>query len=181
MATVSEHCKLAANHCEAKQWDAAIAELRQALVLKPNHQNALLSLGCIYGAEGQYEEALAQFRLLLQVDANDALGLKHMGKTLRAKAESSRSRKDWTSAQEAFQQILALSPSDANALDELAVISLELGLYLEAAQASKAAARLAPKDRRIAYNQSAIGGQILRQLLLRGKWKEAQQAWKAIR
>ena len=68
MATVSEHCNLATDHCKAKQWNAAIAEFKQVLVLEPNHQEALFRLGCIYGGEGRYEESLAQFRRLLQID-----------------------------------------------------------------------------------------------------------------
>lgn len=93
------------------------------------------------------------------------------------KAKAAHSHDDWSSARDAYKQSLALAPGNADALNGLAVASFDLGEFGEAAAFSHQAVRLAPKNRKIVYNESAIGGQILRHYISQGQWKEAWRFW----
>lgn len=179
MSTATEHYERAISHWAAQRHEAAVAELKTALDLRTDFQQARLNLGLIYAVMNRYDEALQEFQTLIQAGPNDAITYHCVGKMFAQKAKATQSRDDWSSARDAYRQSLTLAPDNADALNGIAVVSFELGDFGEAAAFSRQAARLAPEDRKIVYNESAIGGQILRHYISRGQWKEAWRFWQA--
>ncbi len=180
MSTATEHYERAVSHWAAQQHEAAVADLKTALDLNPNFRQARFDLGHSYVVMNRYDEALQEYQILIQADPNNALAYSYIGRMFCQKAKTTRSRDDWSSAKGALRQSLALVPDNADALDQLAVVSFEMGEFSEAAALSHQAARLAPENRKIVHNESAIGGQILRHYLSKGQWKEAWRFWYAI-
>ena len=180
MSAATEHHEEAMSHWAAQRHEAAAAELKTALDLKPNFRQARLNLGLCYVVMNRCDEALQEFQTLIQADSSDSLAYDCIGKMFAQKARTTHSRDDWSSARDAYRQSLILAPDNADALDGLAVASFELGEFSEAAALSHQAARLAPKNRAIVHNESAIGGQILRYCLSKGQWKKAWQYWHAV-
>ena len=180
MQSALEHYEKAAYFWENKQLNEAISELKKSLELEPNYPDALFNLGCIYGVMNRYEEAFEKFRLLLQINPNDAVTYKYVGKLFRQKAQSNQTEEDWRSSEQALQQSLLLEPSDANTLDELSEVLYELKDFKAAVNTSISAALMAPNDRRIVYNRDARCARVMRKYMSIGKWKDAWQVWRMV-
>lgn len=121
------------------EWDRAIALYREVLAEDPGHVQARLWLARVLSWQGQYDEALAEFRTLAGLaDPPDGVWVE------RAEVLSWAGRYD--EAEAAFQAILAEDPENARAAAGLARVYLWSGREQEADRAYERALALGPDD-----------------------------------
>jgi len=143
---------------ERGDYIAAEAGYRRALVLAPQHPNALQGLAAILIRSGRHDEALLHYEMLLSVDPGNSAAavallagdgaaatvtgeseIKHLiqrhpgSAHLRfALGTHFAKEKRWADARHAFDQALRLDPGNADFLFNLAVSLEHLGQYLDA-------------------------------------------------
>lgn len=100
--------------------DAAEASFAAALKLSPDHLNALFEKAAAAMDAGRHEAAEAGFALYAEKAPRDADGWLNLGR-LRLRRDAAHE------AEEAFDQVLALRPSDRDALIGKAEARLRLG------------------------------------------------------
>jgi tetratricopeptide (TPR) repeat protein len=88
-----------------KEYETALKYYQQALDLSPNFGNALRGQGQTYIAMERYEEAIAVFQKASKVSAGLALAETYMGL-----GDAYRGFGDSSSAQQAYQKVIELSP-----------------------------------------------------------------------
>ena len=66
----------------AGSYDRAVADLQRALVLEPDHADALLQLGTAYEKLGALQQAHDTLSALIQIDSNNAKALYARGACL---------------------------------------------------------------------------------------------------
>jgi tetratricopeptide (TPR) repeat protein len=64
-------CEEAVKAANNKDYEAALAYLKQALVIEPKFPDALFNIGSIYRVMGRYEDSYSVFHQLLQANPND--------------------------------------------------------------------------------------------------------------
>ena len=62
-----------ADHLEADEYEAAIADFDQAIAVQPDYVNALWSRGVTYSELGDYEAAIADYDQVIALDDSDLL------------------------------------------------------------------------------------------------------------
>jgi tetratricopeptide (TPR) repeat protein len=110
---VRVNTSLGLTYIQLTQFEKAVLSFKEALRLKPDHENALGGLGTAYLGLQQYQNAVAALQLALRVKPDDSddyhiLGLAYQG------------LKEYPSAAAAFQQAIRLNP-------DLAVSYVRLG------------------------------------------------------
>ncbi len=123
-----------------KQYEAAIAALTRAKLLKPNHPAALRSLGTAYALMGRYDEAEATLHngLTEAAGAADLNTLSDLLKTVRAnKAGTLLDAKNYAAAIAYYQDLLKTEPENSDFHNGLGIA------YFNRAQESKDAAKRA--------------------------------------
>jgi len=134
-------------------YDQAIQSYEKALDINPNHLEANLRLGLVYGSLGHYEEAIRYTRKAASInpgylpfynlgliygakeDPLKALeafdeALKHNPESYRAKYQKGliyTSMKDYVHAAESYQRVIDLNPEFDDAYLSLGAVTLEQG------------------------------------------------------
>ncbi len=98
------------------QLDQAIAHLSDAIAHDPELVDAYIELGKSYQDRNDLEEAIKIFQMATKVDASDPRPYYHAGLALKA-------RKDYSGAEVMLKQAKKYSPTDANIIRQLGVIS----------------------------------------------------------
>jgi adenylate cyclase len=114
------HAVLAHMRMWNSEWDAAIAEARDALALNPNSAFVISMLGCVLGFGGYHDEALDRLRQAMRASPHDPLiwlwtmwtgtiqfFSRNFDAALRTFNELVRLRPEWTTAQELIAGSLA--------------------------------------------------------------------------
>lgn len=159
---------------EANRIDDAISSAKRAIDLNPKNQDALLLLGKIYSAKKMSNEAMSQFNQLLKINPKseeaylalareyvlrkdyDAaiLSLTRMKKVLPNSLAAdyylgsiySGFKKNFSKAEEVFQQIVQENPEEIKAWQALGQIYLEANDLAEALKVYLALEKLIPED-----------------------------------
>lgn len=100
-----------------KQYEAAIAALTRAKLLKPNHPAAIRSLGTAYALMGRYSEAEATLSngITEAAGSPEVAGLADLLKTVRAnKAGALLDAKNYDGAIAYYQDLLKLEPNNSD-------------------------------------------------------------------
>jgi Flp pilus assembly protein TadD len=147
-----------------KDFAAAEAEYKQALVLDPRSSDAAIGLTNLYMKSGRLNEAEPLLRRLAAERPDDAGLHLQLGRVLAA--EDDKTKKDEAVAE--FQAALKLSPNDIPAQRELADLLAAAGKNDQAEAAYRPLVAAQPNDPEL---RRALG----RALLLQKKFAEAQQ------
>ena len=114
-----QHYALGRSHKSRNDLGAAEQEYRQALRLRPEYVDALMSLGIVLRAQGQLAEAESCQREALRLDPGSFLALLNLGTVL-----SSQSR--FGEAIDCFERAIAIDPRSARAQGNLGTALLRL-------------------------------------------------------
>jgi eukaryotic-like serine/threonine-protein kinase len=115
----------------------AIAELKQALDLAPNSDEAHRRLAAAYGSLGQIDEAIGSYQKAIQVNPYYWLNHNALGAMYWRIGE-------YDKAAAAFQKVIELEPGNVNGFNDLGAAYLQTGRYAEAASAFEQALKLLP-------------------------------------
>jgi tetratricopeptide (TPR) repeat protein len=110
---------------EIDRWDDASKLVDAALELNPNLHRALFQRARIRRQRGQLAEAEADIRRVLEAYPRDRLSLQQLG-------ELSKIKRDFASARDAFERILAIDPEDSGSHYNLMLIYRKLGMNEQA-------------------------------------------------
>ena len=169
-----------------KQYEAAIAALTRAKLLKPNHPAAIRSLGTAYALMGRYNEAEATLKNGLTEAAGtpEVAGLADLLKTVRAnKAGSLLDAKDYDGAIAYYQDLLKSEPDNSDLNNGLGIAlfnraqdrkdAAKRADFKAAADAYGKAFALKPSSTDLGFN-AALSYQYAGELAL------AEGAWRAV-
>jgi len=118
----------------------AVGLLSEALAKTPEDQTLLYALGAAYERSGDFEQSIAQMRLLLKVNPEHAAAMNFIGYSL---AEKSR---DLDEAERLVKRALELEPESGSFLDSLGWVYFRRGQYKRAVEALERAAELDPEE-----------------------------------
>jgi tetratricopeptide (TPR) repeat protein len=122
----------------------AESALMKAIELQPDSQAAYLLLAQLYAEANQYEKALAELQIALDKDANNLAAVMLEGIIHN-------SRGDYEDARDAYETVLAVSPDNGVALNNLACIYADhLNQLDKAYPLARRASEIAPADPSIA-------------------------------
>ncbi len=107
------HYQAALDSFQQNDNEQAMARVRQALELNPNHVKARLLLGAILRADNRLPEAIAEFKAIYQFDKRR--GRFELLRTLLKHAEDLEKAGDEASALVIYDQVLALAPGEQTA------------------------------------------------------------------
>lgn len=119
--------------------DEAESHLRRAIGLHPGNWFAYNTLGHFLYRSGRYREAAEQYRYVVSMDRANMVGWSNLGTALMLGG-------DFDEAEPAFQEALALEPTD-QAYSNLGLLYYYVGQLDAAIEAHRQAVELAPNDR----------------------------------
>lgn len=165
------HVELALFLGETRRAEEAEAEFRRALQIDAKHPRALAGLGALFGRTGRPELAAAQFRTLTESGKPEyrhayAGFLLESGKSEEALRELERLSSAWPDdrqirtrlvdlyqatgdsvrARQVLQAALAKTPTDSDALRQMALMLIRAGKYSEAEKPAAEFLELRPED-----------------------------------
>lgn len=111
-------------------WKQARILIDEALKLDPNNFRALFQRGRIYRVEGNLDAAEADFLKVNQAYPRDRMTLQQLGELAKIK-------RNYQTAQNYYQQVLAIDPEDASAHYNMMLIYSKIGLKDEAKREAK--------------------------------------------
>jgi Flp pilus assembly protein TadD len=117
--------------------EEAIAEVRQAIVLRPDLAEPHNNLGVILAGSGRTEEAIGEYRAAIALDANHARALSNLGNALRVVGQA-------PEAIACYRKALSIDPNYAEAHSNLGALLNELGNVEEAILCHRRAITLRP-------------------------------------
>jgi len=138
------------------QHDAAIANLNQALALKPKSATAHLILGNVLSDMEQLDNAIAHYHQALHYNPNYAQAYNNLGLVFKKQDKLDL-------AQAYYQKALALKPDDASIYNNLATVFEARGELETAIEHYQKALSLNPDDDASIYNNLAT--------VFEGNWK----------
>src|SRR5262249_55078260 len=121
-----------------KDYDAAIAEYKEAIRLDPNYAAAHYNLGNALYAQNKRDEAIAAYRKAIELDPKSAPAHNKLGCALHAK-------RDLDGADSAYKKALDLDPKDSVAYNKLGNALYAQNKRDEAIAAYRKAIELDPK------------------------------------
>ncbi|MEP6808925.1 MAG: tetratricopeptide repeat protein [Chthoniobacterales bacterium] len=117
----------------------AFAEAREALRLQPNLGEGHLALGvCFYWTEREYDRALQEFALALEVLPNDSWVRSLSAAIMRRQGK-------WQEALEAYERVAALDPRNPNIIRNLLFTTTAMRNWPRAEQAARRLRELVPE------------------------------------
>jgi protein O-GlcNAc transferase len=134
----SYHANLAVALAALQKYPEAIAEFRQALILKPDYPLAQHQLANVLRAGAQLDEAIEAYRAALQSDPDHPEARYNLGAALRLRARPAEAVVE-------FRKAIALRPDFAAAYNNLGIALLEIGQIDAAAQEFRRAISLDPE------------------------------------
>lgn len=172
LGTVDALLRLQPNHAPAYVWrgwvreqfkneEAAEADYRQAVALRPDYSWARLCLGVVLLNERRFQDALEQFQWLRAKRPNDPdIGL-GLARSLRGVGDGDRAR-------DLLDELIAAHPAEGTILSERGQLALEEGDDESAERWLRRALELRPFDLQVHYS-------LYRCLQQRGLTEEARQ------
>lgn len=133
-----EHLKRGVAHFNGKEYDAAIAEYREAIRLDPKLSMAYNNLGSALDREQRNSEALAEYREALRLDPKNFFALINLGDDLQL-------TRDLDGALDQYKEAAGLKPDSALAHFGVGSILLKKRDFGEALEQFKTAVQLDPK------------------------------------
>ena len=115
---LEEHYQRAAAHKNVGEYEQAMSEFRYVLERRPDHLNARIGLGLVYGFAGMFDESLAELKLAVEADPSSVDALLYLAKTLCMLGL-------YEEARERFARILQLQPGHCEAEKQLAFLAAE--------------------------------------------------------
>ena len=110
---------------ELDRWDEAAELLDAALAINPNLARALFQRARVERERGQLAAAETDIRRVLELFPRDRLSLQQLGELAKIK-------RDFQTARDAYERILAIDPEDAGAHYNLMLVYRKLGLNEQA-------------------------------------------------
>lgn len=125
---------------EKKQYSRAVLEFKNAVAAMPRDPEAVYQLGLAYAAVNEMQGAWNSFRTALQLNPN------HAGARLQTAMilASTPNANQWKEAEAYLADVLEQSPSDAAALNVMAITELKLGKTASAEQRLQRSLEAAP-------------------------------------
>ena len=160
------------------EMESAIAQLRQALQVNPNHLKARLLLGTIYREQGQLEEAVTEFEAAYRYD--EVEGRYELVRTLLAYGEALGRQGNEDEALKAYDRVLEVSPREQMAQEQQAALWEKRGdraLAESDFEAAIEAYRQARADQKLAQVKAHKLKTELEQAAKEGKAYEEQDEW----
>ncbi len=133
-----EHLKRGFALFNSMQYDAAIAEYREAIRLDPKLSIAHSNLGTALDREHKSNEAVAEFREALRLDPRNLFAHMNLGDDLRLAG-------DWDGALAQYNEAAKIKPDSALAHNNVGAVLFQKGALGEALEQFKTAVRLDPK------------------------------------
>ncbi len=127
----------------------AVADLRQAVDLRPDHAQAHSNLGSALLQQGRVDAAIAEFQKAVELQPDDASFLGNLGTALLQKGLLDE-------AMAAFQQSLAIQPDNYDVQNNLAVVLFHKGRLDEAIAHMSKALELKPDSRQVQKSLAGI-------------------------
>jgi len=129
-----------------KEYDRAIADFNQALLLNPKYAKAFNNRGLVYSYKNEYDRAIADFNQALQLNPKNAEFFSNRGIAYNNKKEYDRAIAD-------SNQALQLNPKDADAFNNRGTAYGKKKEYDRAIADFNQALQLHPKDAEIFSNR----------------------------
>ncbi len=161
--------KKASNAAWDRRWNTAIREYRRALTEFPDDASAHSGLALALQESSNFEEALAEYRLLAKAQPEDPVPLAHIAVLLERLNRKSdavaafvrladlyQAQKQMNKAVEAWRKAAALDPDRPEPHDKLAAAFLEAGYNAAAAREFLALAKLAQRGGEMARAQEYV-------------------------
>lgn len=137
--------RLASLLLDQKGYAEAIAQLRQAALLKPDNADVRNDLGFAYKKNGDAKAAEAEYREAIRINPKLASAYSNLGNLLYA-------RRDYTGAIQEYRAALKLQPGNADIHMNLGTVLDVTGRSEEAINSYKEAIKLQPKNANAHYN-----------------------------
>jgi len=113
---LEEHYQRGSARRNVGEYDQAISEFRYVLERRPDHVNARIGLGLVYGFIGMFEESLVELRRAVETDPDSVDALLYLAKTCCMLGLYGEARGH-------FQRILELEPEHAEAKKQLSYLA----------------------------------------------------------
>ena len=150
------------------QYDEALDSFKKSLAVNESAE-IYYNLGYIKTAQGRYEEALMAFRRATQIDQAYAKAYQKMGELyklmgrgreaeecLNQAADLFMDRKMDREAEEAYRQVLEVSPNSPNIFNSLGIVYRRQGRFHDAIRMYRKAIKVTPRDEHIHYNLGRV-------------------------
>ncbi len=124
---------------EKKDWEGALYEWNMALMKDPKNINALVYKGWALDMLGRFDEAMANYKKVIEIDESNAVAYNNWGITLYRTGNV-------LGAIEKFKKLIELAPNYASGYNNLGYLLFEVGKYEEGIDYIKQAINLDPKD-----------------------------------
>lgn len=131
------------------QYEEALANLNQALQLRPDYPAALNNRGATYDALERYDEALADYNRALELRPDFPEALNNRGNVYLGIER-------FENAVDAYNRVLQIKPDDLNALNNRGVTYMKLKRYKEALTDFKRIFELRANDPSALYNMACL-------------------------
>jgi tetratricopeptide (TPR) repeat protein len=133
----------------------ALENYKRAVAITPIAQT-YANIGSIQFRQKRYEEAVASFRLAVQLGPGNPLTHGNLGDALGRVGRKMDAAESYARAVEASQATLRVNPNDAHTLARLAVFEAKLGRAAAAERDSARAVRINPQDPEVSYRQATV-------------------------
>jgi Flp pilus assembly protein TadD len=120
--------------------EAGVTLLREAVSSRPRDEALLYALGTAYDQQGDADQALAQMRKVLALNADNAAAMNFIGYLL------AQQRKELPEAERMVMRALQLRPDTGAFLDSLGWVYFQRGEYQRAVEALERASQLEPDE-----------------------------------
>jgi tetratricopeptide (TPR) repeat protein len=138
--TVPIHSLLAETAMRASQYDLALQQYQQLLILIPKSAQLQMRLGVVYQLKGDFAKALASFREASDLAPRDPVVMGALADAFRMSGRNEE-------AVAAYRRLLALDPGNLNAMNNLAYTLLDTGgAPNEAQKLAEQAVQKAPRN-----------------------------------
>jgi len=147
---------LATSYIKIEEYDKALAELSQAIALKPEHVVAHQNVGVAYFHKKGYQRAIAAFERVIELDPNQASAYYGRGEAYVRLGQNDLAIKD-------FQKALSINPSHLSARNNFGLMLAEKGEYLKAISEFEIVVRLEPDHKEASFNLArayTLSGQV---------------------
>jgi len=105
---------------EKKDWETAITELKKAIEIQPNYDDARYNLGTCYMELKKWQECIEELTLSLKINSQMANAHNNLGICI---AEG---RKDYLTATNEFAEAIRLNPNDESFYRNLKIATMRL-------------------------------------------------------
>ena len=161
IATAMAKVRIAAEYVQAREWDGAELNAREALEIWPDMNAALRLLGFVYTQRGQFDQALVLFERALSVNPFSAEAFNNMATVYLQKMELEK-------AEEMLTTALNIRPNFLPSLINLGMLYIIMGRYEDTVDYLTRAVDIAP-DTISARNNLAVA------LIRVGRYDEARR------